>query len=45
VNMINKENLKEEGFDVSSNQASLIKEHYENPKNNKALEDYNARGC
>jgi len=42
--MINKENLKEEGFDVSVDQAAKIKEHYENPKNNKALETYNARG-
>ena len=42
--MINKENLKEEGFDVSVDQATKIKEHYENPKNNKALKTYNARG-
>jgi NifU-like protein involved in Fe-S cluster formation len=42
--MINQENLKEEGFDVTSNQAELIKAHYENPKNAKALKDYNARG-
>jgi len=42
--MINQENLKEEGFDVSSDQAAKIREHYENPKNAQALEDYNARG-
>jgi NifU-like protein involved in Fe-S cluster formation len=42
--MINKENLKDEGFEVSSDQASLIKEHFENPKNAEELKDYNARG-
>ena len=41
---INKENLKEEGVDVSENQADKIREHYNNPKNNHKLENYNARG-
>lgn len=41
---INKKSLKEEGVDVSVNQANKIREHFNNPKNNKKLENYNARG-
>ena len=30
--------------DLTKEQEKIIKEHYDNPKNNKALENYNARG-
>lgn len=36
--------LKESGLDIDEEQEKRLKEHYDNPKNNKALEDYNARG-
>ena len=41
---IDKESLKDEGVDVSLKQAEKIREHYNNPKNNQKLENYNARG-
>ncbi len=36
--------LKKDGFNVTNEQEQKIREHYDNPKNNKALENYNARG-
>ncbi|MCK5110671.1 MAG: iron-sulfur cluster assembly scaffold protein [Arcobacteraceae bacterium] len=30
--------------DLTKEQENIMKEHYDNPKNNKALENYNARG-
>ncbi len=42
--MINQENLKQEGIEVTSSQAQKIDDHYKNPKNNSALTNYNARG-
>ena len=36
--------LKADGFDVTKEQEKKIKEHYDNPKNNTALEQFNARG-
>ena len=37
-------NLKADGFDVTKEQEQKIKEHYDNPKNNNELEQFNARG-
>lgn len=42
--MSSKVNLKADGFDVTKEQEEQIKEHYNNPKNNCALKNYNARG-
>ncbi len=43
-----KEELQEDiefnNVDLTSDQEKMAKEHYLNPKNNKALENYNARG-
>ncbi len=39
-----KEELQFKDVDLTANQESIAKEHYVNPKNNKVLENYNARG-
>ena len=42
--MSNEVDLRADGFDVTDEQQEKIKEHYNNPKNNHALKDFNARG-
>ena len=36
--------LKENDLDINPQQEKILRDHYENPKNNKVLKNYNARG-
>ncbi|MDD2400285.1 MAG: iron-sulfur cluster assembly scaffold protein [Sulfurovum sp.] len=42
--MVEEEVFRAHGFDVTSEQARKLNEHYHDPKNRWALKDYNARG-
>ena len=42
--MVNEADFKAHGYDVTSEQAKALNEHYHDPKNRWALKEYNARG-
>ena len=42
--MVEEAVFKEHGYDVTSEQAKALNEHYHDPKNRWALKEYNARG-
>ena len=42
--MVEVEDFKAQGYDITSDQAKALNDHYHNPKNRWALKDYNARG-
>ena len=42
--MVEEADFKAHGYDVTSEQARVLNEHYHDPKNRWALKEYNARG-
>jgi NifU-like protein involved in Fe-S cluster formation len=42
--MVEKKDFKAHGYDVTSEQAKALNEHYHDPKNRWPLKEYNARG-
>jgi NifU-like protein involved in Fe-S cluster formation len=42
--MVEEADFKAHGYDVTSEQAKVLNDHYHDPKNRWALEEYNARG-
>ena len=42
--MVDESVFKENGYDVTSEQAKALNDHYHDPKNRWALKEYNARG-